>query len=192
MYKWLILAALIGMPLVFLYMYDFQGNGVISGQDEDKSSVLDIGQDFIKQVSHDEPSKENTLGMFEDISDANILKEKEIPDLNASEKIQNSGVRLSTNYNQLSYDYSNGKIPPSQYLAALMDFKIKYEKYMTALDSYIGSEDITIQRNSMIQELRDIEQQINTLKNSKTFEDGWESKSEYDKYKKLLPSMFTP
>lgn len=192
MFKWIILVALIGIPLFVLYMYDFQSNTHTTDTDMSKSSIVDIGYEFVKQASHDETTKENSLGNIMDITDRDIEKEKEIPDLSASEKIQNNGVRLSTSYNQASYDYLAGKILAEEYFLKLLDYKIKYEKYMTAIDSYIGKEDITIQKNSMVQELNEINQQINTLKSSKNSEDGWEAKSEYEKYRKLLPSMFTP
>jgi hypothetical protein len=43
----------------------------------------------------------------------------------------------------------------------------------------------------MIQELIEIEEQINILKFSENIYDDGES-SGFDKYKKLLPSMFSP
>ncbi|MCE9652508.1 MAG: hypothetical protein K8Q89_05565 [Nitrosarchaeum sp.] len=192
MYKWIFLLALIGIPLAFLSIYNVPGNGIHSDPNVEKSSILDMGQDFINQVAHEKSTEEHTLGMFKDITDEDVLKEKETPDLVASEKIQNNGIRLSTNYNQISLDYSGGKLTTDEYLEKLLDFKIKYEKYMTSMDSYIGSDDITIQRNSMIQELKDINQQILVLKSTKNAEDGWQLKSEYDQYRKLLPSMFNP
>jgi hypothetical protein len=192
MYKWVFLLALIGIPLVFFSIYNIPGNGIKSVPTVEKSSILDMGQDFINKVTHEKSTEGHTLGMFEDITDEDVLKEKETPDLLASEKIQNNGIRLSTSYNQVSLDYSGGKLTPDEYLTKLLDFKIKYEKYMTAMDSYVGSEDITIQRNSMIQELKDINQEISVLKSTKNTEDGWQTKSEYDQFRKFLPSMFTP
>lgn len=192
MLKWIILIAVVGIPLFVLYIYDFQSNTHTGDVDMSKSSILNVGREFVNQVSPEETTRENTLGVLLEITDKDILKEKEIPDLSASENIQNNGVRLSASYNQASYDYSTGKTPVDEYFLKLLDFKIKYEKYMTAIDSYIGNDDIIIQKNSMKQELEEINQQINTLKRSENFEDGWETKSEFDKYKKLLPSMFTP
>ena len=192
MLKWIILIAVVGIPLFVLYIYDFQSNTHTGGVDMSKSSILNVGREFVNQVSPEETTRENTLGVLLEITDKDILKEKEIPDLSASENIQNNGVRLSASYNQASYDHSTGKTPAEEYFLKLLDFKIKYEKYMTAIDSYIGNDDIIIQKNSMKQELEEINQQINTLKRSENFEDGWETKSEFDKYKKLLPSMFTP
>ncbi len=130
--------------------------------------------------------------MFREITAEEVLKETTLPDLKASEEILNNGIRLSTNYNQISYDYSAGKFVDQEYFSKLFDFRIKYEKYMTAIDSYIGDEDILIQKNSMIQELKEINQQITLLKNSESFEVEWELESQYDKYKKFLPTMFAP
>jgi len=50
---------------------------------------------------------------------------------------------------------------------------------------------VLIQKKSMIQELIEIEEQINVLKFSENIYDDEES-SEFDKYKELLHSMFSP
>jgi len=192
MFKWIILMAVIGIPLFVLYMYNFQSDVHTADTDMSESSVLDVGREFVKQASREEIAKENTLGIFMEITNKDMLKEKEILDISVSEKIQNNGIRLSSSYNQASFDYSNGKLSPEEYFFQLLNFKIKYEKYMTALDSYVGEDDIIIQKNSMMQEFKEINQQINTLKSSENFKDGWETKPEFDSYKKLLPSMFSP
>ena len=93
-------------------------------------------------------------------------------------------------YNQVSFEYSTEKLSDLEYLSKLFDFQIKYQKYMTSIDSYIGEEDILIHKNSMTLELEKINQDIQILKNSMDLENDLELKSEYDKYKKFLPSMF--
>ena len=55
----------------------------------------------------------------------------------------------------------------------------------------IGEGDVLIQKKSMIQELIKIEEQIIVLQFSENIY-GDEQTSKFDKYKKLLPSMFTP
>ena len=191
MIKWLLILPLIGIPIVFLSMNDSQENEIKIGPELGKASIIEVGQEFIKQTSLENPTEENILGMFREITAEEILKETKLPDLKESEKIMNNGIRLSANYNQISYDYSVGKFDDKEYFSKLFDFRIKYEKYMTAIDSYIGNEDILTLKNSMIQELKEINQQIALLKNN-SVEEGWEPISEYDKYKKFLPSMFTP
>ena len=191
MIKWLLILSLIGIPIVFLSMSNFQEKEIKTGPELGKDSILEVGREFIKQASLENPTEENILGVFREITAEEVLKETKLPDLKASEEILNNGIRLSTNYNQISYDYSAGKFGDKEYFSKLFDFRIKYEKYMTAIDSYIGDEDILILRNSMIQELKEINQQITLLKNE-NIEEGWEPISQYDKYKKFLPTMFTP
>jgi len=191
MIKWLLILPLIVIPIVFLSMNDFQEKEIKTGPELGKASIIEVGQEFIKQASLENPTEENILGMFREITAEEVLKETKLPDLKEGEKILNNGIRLSSNYNQISYDYSIGKFDDKEYFSKLFDFRIKYEKYMTAIDSYIGNEDILTLKNSMIQELKEINQQIALLKN-KSIEEGWEPISEYDKYKKFLPSMFTP
>ena len=191
MIKWLLILPLIVIPIVFLSMNDFQEKEIKTGPELGKASIIEVGQEFIKQASLENPTEEYILGMFREITAEEVLKETKLPDLKASEEILNNGIRLSSNYNQISYDYSAGKFVDKEYFSKLFDLRIKYEKYMTAVDSYIGVEDILTQKNSMIQELKEINQQITLLKN-KSIEDGMESLSQYDKYKKFLPSMFTP
>ncbi len=192
MIKWLLILSLIGIPIVFLSISDFQEKEVKTGPELGKASILEVGQEFIKQTSLGNPTEEKILNELREITEEEVLLETQLPDLKASEEIMNNGISLSANYNQISYDYSVGKFNDKEYFSKLFDFRIKYEKYMTAIDSYIGDGDILILRNSMIQELEEINQQITLLKNSESFEEGWEPASEYDKYKKFLPSMFTP
>ena len=132
------------------------------------------------------------MNELREITEKEIRLETQLPDLKKSEEIFDNGIRLSSEYNQISLDYSAGKIGNKEIFSKLFDFRIKYEKYMTSIDSYIGDEDILIQKNAMTQELKEINQLIILLKTSESFEDGWEIASEYDKYKKFLPTMFTP
>jgi len=191
MIKWLLILSLIAIPTIFLSMSGFQEKEIKTGPELGKASILEVGQAFIKQASLENQTEENILGMFREITAEEVLKETKLPDLKASEEILNNGIRLSGNYNQISYEYSVGKLVDKEYFSKLFDFRIKYEKHMTAIDSYIGDEDILIQKNTMIQELKEINQQITLLKN-KSIEEDWEPISQYDKYKKFLPSMFTP
>ena len=192
MIKWLVILSLIGIPIIFLSMNGFQEKEIKTGPELGKASIVEVGREFVKQTSLGNPTEENILNNLREITAEEILKETTLPDLEESKKILNNGIRLSTNYNQISYDYSAGKFIDKEYLSKLFDFRIKYEKYMTAIDSYIGDEDILILRNSMVQELEEINQQITLLKNSENIEDEWELASEYDRYKEFLPSMFTP
>ena len=101
------------------------------------------------------------------------------------------GVRISTQYNQESLDYSSERITDNEYYTKLYNLRDYYQAYMTFTDSYIGEGDVLIQKKTMIQELIEIEEQINLLKFSENIL-GDEQVSRFDKYKKLLPSMFTP
>ena len=192
MIKWLLILSLIGVPIVFLSMNDFQEKEIKVGPELGKASIVKVGQEFIRQTSLGNPTEEKILNVLREITPEEVLLEAKLPDLKASEEILNNGIKVSANYNQLSYDYSVGKFSDKEYFSKLFDFRIKYEKYMTAVDSYIGDEDILVLKNSMMQELKEINQQITLLKYSESFEEGWELESEYDKYKKFLPSMFTP
>lgn len=192
MIKWLIVFALIGTPIIFLSVINFEENEVGTKAELGKVSIIKVGEEFVKNTSSGKPAEEYILGMFREITKEEIRKETELPDLKASETILNNGIRLSTNYNQISYDYSAEKITDKEYFSKLLDMRIKYEIYMTSVDAYIGEEDIMSLRNSIIQELKEINQQIIILKNYDDIEEGWELVPEYDKYKKFLPSMFKP
>ncbi len=176
MNKLLLILPLIGIPIIFLSMGDFQEKEF----------------EGAPKIEFENPTEEKILNELREITEEEVLLETQLPDLELSEKIMENGIRLSSDYNQVSYDYSAGKFFDKQYFSKLFDFRIKYEKYMTAIDVYIGDEDILSLRNSMIQELEEINQQINLLKNSESIEEGWELTSNYDRYKKLLPSMFVP
>lgn len=192
MIKWLIILSLIAIPIIFLIMSSFEEKEIKTGLELGTASIIAVGQEFIRQTSLGEPIEETSLNELREITEKEIRLETQLPDLKKSEEIFDNGIRLSSEYNQVSLEYSAEKIGNKEYFSKLFDFRIKYEKYMTAMDSYIGDEDILIQENSMTQELKEINQQINILKNSESFEEGWEQASQYDKYKKFLPTMFAP
>ncbi len=191
MIKWLLILPLIGIPIVFLSMNDFQEKEIKTGPELGTASIIAVGQEFIRQTSIGNPTEERSLNELREITEKEIRLETQLPDLKESEEIFNNGIILSADYYQTSLDYSARKIGDKEYFSKLFDFRIKYEKYMTSIDSYIGDKNILIQKNSMIQELKEINQQITLLKN-KSIEEEWEPISEYDKYKKFLPSMFAP
>jgi len=159
-----------------------------------QSAILKVGEDFIEQATKENSPSDDShvLNELREITDAELLEEFKVPDPTESEKIFNNGIKLSDNYNQISFEYSTEKISDYEYLSKLLDFQIKYQKYMTAIDSYVGAEDILIHKNSMVLELKKINQDITILKNSMGVEGNLESGSEFDKYKKFLPSMFGP
>lgn len=192
MIKWLIILSLIAIPIIFLIMSSFEEKEIKIGPELGTASIIAVGQEFIRQTSLGEPIEETSLNELREITEKEIRLETQLPDLKKSEEIFDNGMRLSAEYNLVSLEYSAEKIGNKEYFSKLFDFRIKYEKYMTAMDSYIGDEDILIQKNSMTQELKEINQQINILKNSESFEEGWEQASQYDKYKKFLPTMFAP
>ncbi len=192
MNKWLFILPIIAIPIIFLSMTNFEEKVTKTSPELGKASIIEIGEEFIRQTSSGNPTEEKILNELRKITEKEVRLETQLPDLKSSEEILNNGIRLSTKYNQISYDYSAGKVGDKEYFSKLFDFRIKYEKYMTAVDSYIGKENILIQKNSMIQELKEINQQMTLLKNSESFEAEWELESQYDKYKKFLPTMFAP
>lgn len=192
MIKWLIVLSLIVIPIVFWSMDSFQKNEFKSEPELGKSSIMEVAEEFVKQNSFENESEQKTLNANREITEEEILKELELPDLDVNEKILNNGMQLSADYSQISYDYSAEKLSDQLYLSKLLDFRIKYEKYLTSIDAYIGNKDILLLQNSIIEELKEINQQITILKKYEEIGDEWESVSEYDKYKKFLPSMFTP
>lgn len=188
--KSLIFLPLIAIPIIFI---------LISPQDSEKYSELDltgqdailkVGENFIKQASIETSDQDHILNGLREITEEEIRKETQIHDPTESEKIFTNGMKLSDDYNRISFEYSTEKLNVTEFFSKLLDFKIKYEKYMTAIDSYIGDEDILILKNSMVKEYEKINEQITLIKNSGTIDDEWESQTEFDKYKKYLPSMF--
>ena len=188
MIKWIILILLVAIStIVFGLSYE----NTTKHAKPEKISAIEMGQEFLNKTAINNSVEKRILGELREITEQEILKEAEIPDMEENEQILYNGIKLSADYNQVSYEYSSEKISDVEYLAKLFDYKIKYEKYMTAVDSYIGEKDILIQRNSMIQELEEIKKQITLLRNSQNMTE-WEIKTEYEKYKKYLPSMFVP
>jgi competence protein ComGC len=188
--KSLIFLPLIAIPIIFI---------LISPQDSKKYSELDltgqdailkVGEDFIKQASIETLDQDHILNGLREITEEEIRKETQIHDPTESEKIFTNGMKLSDDYNRISFEYSAEKLNVAEFFSKLLDFKIKYEKYVTAIDSYIGDEDILVLKNSMVKEYKKINEQITLIKNSGTINDEWESQTEFDKYKKYLPSMF--
>jgi hypothetical protein len=158
----------------------------LTGQD----AILKVGEDFIKQASIETLDQDHILNGLREITEEEIRKETQIHDPTESEKIFTNGMKLSDDYNRISFEYSAEKLNVAEFFSKLLDFKIKYEKYVTAIDSYIGDEDILVLKNSMVKEYKKINEQIALIKNSGTINDEWESQTEFDKYKKYLPSMF--
>ena len=103
----------------------------------------------------------------------------------------NMGIRISTQYNHASYDYSSESITDLEYYTILYNLREDYYAYLQFSDSYVGEGDILLQKKSMIQELKEITDQITLLKNSGKFEIP-KYLSENEKYKKFLPDMFAP
>jgi hypothetical protein len=157
-----------------------------------QSAILKVGEDFIEQASKEKPKQDHTLNELREITEEEIRKETKIPDLKESEKIFANGMKLSDDYNRVSFDFSTEKIGVREYYSKLLNFQIKYQKYMTAIDSYIGDDDILDLKHSLVLEYEKITKDIISLKNSGTINEEWQSQSEYDKYKDYLPSMFKP
>ena len=192
MNKSVFLLPFIAIPIL-LVATNSDEKAISSGLEFGTSSVLDIGEEFVKKASIRNSTQDDyVLGTFREITQQEILKESIVHDPSKDEKIFQNGIRLSDDYNRISYDYSQEKIDDLEYMSELLDFQIKYQIYLTAVDSYTGNEDILIHKNSMVMELEKINQDIVLLKNSLFIEEGWESQSKYDKYKKFLPSMFSP
>lgn len=192
MIKWAILLVLVGIPIVFLSLTDFEEKQLKSGSELEKSSIIEVGQEFINQASPlENSSEERILGTFREITEEELLLIFRLPNLDRNEKIMNMGVRISTQYNQASFDYSSGRITDTEYYKILFNLRENYEAYLTFSDSYVGEGDILIQKKSMNQELKKINEELTILKNSEKFEIP-KYLSENEKYKKFLPSMFTP
>ncbi|KAF6247070.1 hypothetical protein C6990_05145 [Nitrosopumilus sp. b3] len=191
MNKLLFLLPLIAIPIL-LVMTNQEGEKYSELELTGQSAILKVGEDFIEQASKEKPQEVHTLNELREITEEEIRKETQIPDLKESEKIFANGMKLSDNYNQVSFDYSTEKIGDDEYFSELLNFQIKYQKYMTAIDSYIGDDDILSLKHSLMLEYEKINQDIILLKNSGTLDEKWQSQSKYDKYKEFLPSMFEP
>lgn len=191
MNKLLFLLPFMAIPIL-LVMTNQEGEKYSELELTGQSAILKVGEDFIEKASKEKPREDHTLNELREITEEEIRKETQIPDLKESEKIFSNGMKLSDNYNQVSFDYSTEKISDDEYFSELLNFQIKYQKYMTAIDSYIGDDDILSLKHSLILEYEKINQDIILLKNSGTLDEEWQSESKYDKYKEFLPSMFEP
>ena len=155
-----------------------------------EASIMEVMLSFIESASIEE--NENTITLRNiTVEEQEILDALKLPNLERNEKIIEFGVRISTQYNQASLDYSSGNIGDNEYYTKLYNLRDYYQAYMTFTDSHIGEGDVLIQKKSMIQELIKIEEQINFLKFSENIYDDKQS-SGFDKYEKFLPSMFSP
>ena len=193
MINWFFILLLIGIPIIVFSTLGFQEKKSIEGPELGKVSIIEVGKEFIKQASHENYTEGSIVGTtFREMVDHENFKVAKLPDLKEIEEIVNYGIRLSSDYNTISYEYSSEKFLEIEYLSKLVDLRVKYEAYMLNIGSYTIDDDTIIHRNSMMQELKEINQQITLLKNSESLEEGWEIVSEYDKYKKFLPSMFAP
>ena len=189
MNKLLFLLPLIAIPFL-LVMTNQEGEKYSELELTGQSAILKVGEVFIDQASKEKSHEERTLNELREITEEEIRKATIIPDLKESEKIFDNGMKLSDDYNQVSFNYSTEKISDDEYYSKLLNFQIKYQKYMTAIDSYIGDEDILNLKHSLVLEYEKITQDIISFKNSGTVNEEWQSQSEYDKYKDFLPSMF--
>ncbi len=191
MKKLLFLLPLIAIP-VLLILTNQEGEKYSELELTGQSAILKVGEDFIEQASKEKHVEDHTLNELREITEEEIRKATKIPDLKESEKIFANGMKLSDDYNKISFDYSTEKIDDDEYYSKLLNFQIKYQKYMTAIDSYIGDEDILDLKHSLALEYEQITLDIISLKNSGIITDEWQSQSEYDKYRDYLPSMFKP
>lgn len=193
MQRWIFFAVIISAPILILNLVDFQENRLYTVAEFGKVPIVEVGMDFVRKASNEKENQtvdENILGTFRELTEEEILKATKIPNLTKSEEILNNGNRLSTSYHHANYEYSSGKIVDVDYLGKLFDFRIKYEKHFDTIDAYIGHDDVLTQKHIMEKELDDIDKQITLIRKSGKIEEGWESISEIDKFKKFLPSMF--
>jgi hypothetical protein len=184
------LLVIIGIGAIVFSIFSFQEKEDYRGPVLGEASIMEVMLAFIEIASNEE--NENVITLRDiTVEEQEILDALKLPNLERNEKMIEYGVRISTQYNQASLDYSSEKIRDNEYYTKLYNLRDYYQAYMTFHDSYIGEGDVLIQKKSMIQELIEIEEQINHLKFSENIYDDEQSLG-FDKYKKLLPSMFTP
>lgn len=190
MIKKITLLVIVGIGLIVFSVFSFQEKEDKRGPVLGEVSIMEVMLAFIETASFKE--KENKM-LLRDITveEQEILEVLKLPNLERNEKMIEFGVRISTQYNQASLDYSSENIRDNEYYTKLYNLRDYYQAYMTFTDSYIGEGDVLIQKKSMMQELIKIEEQINILKFSENIYDD-EQTSEFDKYQRFLPSMFTP
>lgn len=176
--------------MVFLSGTFQENKEKFSSKLNEESSTLEIGKEFISLASNNQIAeyKGRMLGNVIDIDEVKVLNDAR--SFANNEEILERGVRLTDAYNRIVYEFSAERISYKDYIIKVYEYRIKYEKFMTAINSYIGKEDILVLKNSMLKELNDMKFQIREFENSRAPENDWELISEYDKYRKFLPSMF--
>ncbi len=190
MIKKITLLVIVGIGVIVFSVFSFQEKEDNRGPVLGEASIMEVMLAFIETVSNDENKNIEALREIT-TEEQEILYALKLPNLERNEKMIEFGVKISTQYNQASLDYSSENIRDNEYYTKLYNLRDYYQAYMTFTDSYIGEGDVLIQKKSMIQELIEIEKQINRLKFSENIYDDEQSLG-FDKYKKLLPSMFTP
>ena len=190
MIRKILLLVIIGIGVIVFSVFSFQEKEDMRGPVLGEASIMEVMLAFIETVSNNE---NKNIGALREITveEQEILDTLKLPELERGEKMIEFGVKISTQYNQESLDYSSGRITDNKYYTKLYNLRDYYHAYMTFTDSYVGEGDVLIQKKSMIQELIEIEKQINLLKFSENIYDE-EQALGVDKYKKLLPSMFKP
>lgn len=181
---------IVGIGVIVFSIFSIQEKEDKSGPVLGEASIMEVMLAFIETVSTEENESKILLRDIT-VEEQEILDAMKLPNLERNEKMIEYGVRISTQYNQASLDYSSGSIRDNEYYTKLYNLRDYYQAYMTFTDSYIGEGDVLIQKKSMIQELMEIEEQINLLKFSENIYDEGRT-SKLDKYNELLPSMFTP
>jgi len=190
MIKNITLLVIIGIGVIVFSVFSFQEKENQSGPVLGEASIMEVMMAFIVTVSNEENEKNVKLKGIT-MEEQEILNALKLPNLERNEKMINFGVRISTQYNQASLDYSSGNIRDNEYYTNLYNLRDYYLAYMTFTDSYVGEGDVLIQKKSMIKELIKIEEELTLLEFSENIHDE-EHTSEFDKYDKFLPSMFTP
>ena len=184
------LLIIVGIGVIIFSVFSFQEKEDKSGPVLGEASIMEVMSAFLVSITREENNVLNSLKEIT-VEEQEILDAFRLPNIERNEKMIEYGIRISTQYNQASLDYSSGDIRDNEYYTKLYNLRDYYMAYMTFTDSYIGEGDVLIQKKSMIQELIEIEEQINILKFSENIYDDGKS-LEFDKYKELLPSMFSP
>lgn len=190
MIKKITLVVIVGIGVIVFSIFSFQEKEDLSGPVLGEASIMEVILAFIESASNDENKNIDALREIT-IEEQEIFYALKLPKLERNEKIIEFGVKISTQYNQESLDYSSGRITDNEYYTKLYNLRDYYQAYMIFADSYIVEVDDLIQKNSMIKELIEIEKQINLLKFSENIYDD-EQVLGLDRYKKLLPPMFKP
>jgi len=190
MIKKITLGVIVGIGIIVFGIFSFQEKEDTRGPVLGEASIMEVMLAFIESASNNENKNIDALREIT-TEEQEIFYALKLPNLERNEKIIEFGVKISTQYNQESLDYSSGRITDNEYYTKLYNLRDYYQAYMTFADSYIGEGEGLIQKKSMIEELIEIEEQINILKFSENIYDS-EQVLGFEKYKKLLPSMFKP